>query len=222
MAEGMVTRYNVETYIDESIPEFGVMVPLPLPAIADWSGTLGLFGNANPPANSEGIGEVSGAGHTYYIGWQGTADDTKTIGTGIVLDDRFCTNLRRFVWPFYVRKLDQTGSATDTTDLNLQCLVQALVPGDTTYRTIIAAASNTFAVPAKTTSLTFSEWRMDLGALLTATTKEYLKVGTVLSFEFSPSKAVGTNLMVQMIPRPPLCGMHLSTADRSVRKGRYQ
>ncbi len=201
----------------------GVVRNIPYPALSEWFGAV----NANlctisgvPPANGEGSdyieanGVSGGRGH-WYVGWQGTAAETNTVNTFITLDDEFCEDPKDFKWPFLVRKV---GAGTDNTDLRITCLVKAMVPGDATERTVLAAADNYFVPGAKVSTLTFETWTMDIPALATATQLGYLRPRTVLSFTFAPQESVGTNLMLQIIPRHPIVRKHLVVASESDRK----
>lgn len=194
---------NIENTIARSKASKGIMVPYPLWGAGDFFGAAD--GTALSPSGLSGLADGHGAGlnskGVATAAWQGTASTTATVIASITLDQAFCEDNKDLIFRFRVRKLDQTGSATDNADLQLRCLIQAIVPDDATTRTIIAAASNTVTLPAKTTAYSWSTWEMDLMSLVTnTTTRGYLQRGTVLVFTFTPQEAVGTDLQAELQP----------------------
>lgn len=187
---------SLENTMNRAPLQKGVLVPLPLPGYADvYDTTAGSpAANSGAPSDSASVIPVtSGAG--WVMAWQGTATTTATLAFNYVLDEAFCENYRDVFIKHFVRKI---GSGTDNADLAIRCLIQAMVPGDTTLRTLIAAASNTKTPGAKVSTLTWEEWEMDLRALLSATNLAYLQRGTMLRFTYSPNEAIGTDLQLEV------------------------
>lgn len=187
---------SLENTMNRAPLQKGVLVPIPLPGYGDVyvSASGSPAANGGAPADSESVIPVtSGAG--WVMAWQGAATTTNTLAYDYVLDEAFCENYRDMHIKHFVRKI---GSGTDNTDLAIRCLIQAMVPGDTTLRTLVAAASNIMTPTAKVTTLTWQEWEMDLRALLSATNLAYLQRGTMLRFTYSPNEAIGTDLQLEV------------------------
>ena len=207
---------NLENRINRAPLQDGVMVPYPLWGPGDIFNAAA--GAAVSPTGIAGISDGASAGlddrGALTLAWQGAAATFDTLVASLRLNEAFCENEKQLLFKFDVRKLDQTGSATDNADLKLRCLIQALVPGDATARTIISAANNTVTLPAKTTTYTWSEWEMDIRALVTSTTAlGYLQRGTVLVFTFTPQEAVGTDLQAELQPKAFNVRSHLHIAE---------
>jgi hypothetical protein len=207
---------SLENDINRAPKRDGVMVPYPLWGPGDIFSAAG--GTAVGGAGITGLSDASGAGlderGAVTLAWQGTASTTATLVACLTLNEAFCENEKQLIFKFNVRKLDQTGSATDNANLQLRCLIQALVPGDTTARTIITAANNTVTLPAKVTTYTWSEWEMNIRTLVTgATALGYLQPGTILVFTFTPQEAVGTDLQAELQPKSFAIRSHLHVAE---------
>ncbi len=209
---------SLENAANRSPLQKGFTDTIPCPSIIEFVDSAGLYSQAIPSVDGAGI-EINDGGPNFNF--QGTATTTNTITVGIYLDDTFCENEKKFVWPIDVQKFDMTGSATDNTDLKIRCLVEALVPGATSLVTVIAANSNTVTLPAKTTTLAVSRWNMDILSGASSTVKGYLKRGTYLKFTFSPHETVGTDLRAKCYPRNPVIRRHIRVATTANTEPRY-
>lgn len=211
-----INPLSLENTTNRAPLQKGVMVPYPLWGPGDIFtagegtavGATGLSGLADgASAGLDGQGALT-------LAWQGTATTTNTLVASLRLNEAFCENEKQLIFKFDVRKLDQTGSATDNANLQLRCLIEAIVPGDATKRTVILAANNTVTLPAKTTTATYSEWEMNIRSLVTSTTVlGYFQRGTVLVFTFTPQEAVGTDLQAELRPKSFAIRSHLHVGE---------
>lgn len=234
MAEGMVNRYNIETYLDQSEPVNGILLEERIP-LGDWKGTNGdNLGATNAGVSYMGNDSATSAGDLGYLGaptipviaWKESAETeiirhTTHIPHDFVLqsaDGRFepyiAIGLR---WRFVSAALASTSKS-----LKVTARWQNQGVNNTFNNATVTGAAAGTGVAYATVSAFQWTWFEVCGAVdttvgMTAAQKRALVAGALIDYQIGVSAALASDECFQISATAIRMRRHITVKDKTAR-----